>query len=86
MLVRNNGDGMQIKADSALQKLSSVADKLTATTPKAARAEMLKSLMLWYEPPKKEETEPPRNSADAPSSPSKPQPRTPNAGKVSAAH
>ena len=53
MAIRNNGEGMQKKAGSALLNITAVADKLTMSTPKeTTRAAMIDALELWYEPAK----------------------------------
>lgn len=84
MMVRNNGEKMQIRANDALLRFTFLADKITAAVPQTAREEMLKTSKLWYEPPPPEDkTEAPKtplnSPAKQPGAPAKKTPKPPSA-------
>ena len=51
VLIRNDGEGMEARASGALLRITSIADKMTLSTPETPREEMLKNMGLWYVPP-----------------------------------
>ena len=84
LLIRNNGEGMQAKAGSALLKITAVGDKLTMSTPKeTTREEIVASLKLWYEPQNEERggEEDKKSAAAAPTDAAKSTPAKPAAGQ-----
>ena len=70
MLVRG-GEKMQSRTDAALLKFTLIADRLTFSSAKTPREKMLKTLKLWYEPPKEDKAEAPKTATPRLAEPSK---------------